>query len=74
MPVVGWNLLQRITADSLRVYETIHRAQKMNEESESVNIRPIRVHPCPIPRIQFWRRPNERPGIPPTDRRPAPLL
>jgi hypothetical protein len=47
MPVVGWNLLQRITADSLRVYETIHRAQKMNEESESVNIRPIRVYPCP---------------------------
>jgi tetratricopeptide (TPR) repeat protein len=36
MPVVDWNLLQRITADSLRVYETIHRAQKMNEESERI--------------------------------------
>jgi len=36
MPVVGWNLLQRITADSLRVYETIHRAQKMSEESERI--------------------------------------
>jgi hypothetical protein len=47
MPVVGWNLLQRITADSLRVYEAIRRAQKMSEESESVNIRPTRVYPCP---------------------------
>jgi tetratricopeptide (TPR) repeat protein len=36
MPVVGWNLLQRITADSLRVYEAIRRAQKMNEESERI--------------------------------------
>jgi hypothetical protein len=47
MSAVDRNLLQRITADSLRVYEAIRRAQKMNEESESVNIRPIRVYPCP---------------------------
>ena len=47
MSAVDWNLLQRITADSLRVYEAIRRAQKMNEESESVNIRPIRVYPYP---------------------------
>jgi len=36
MPVVDWNLLQRITADSLRIYETIHRAQKMSEETERI--------------------------------------
>jgi tetratricopeptide (TPR) repeat protein len=36
MPAVDWNLLQRITADSLRVYEAIRRAQKMSDETERI--------------------------------------
>jgi hypothetical protein len=36
MPVVDWNLLQRITADGLRVYEAICRTQKMSAETERI--------------------------------------
>jgi len=36
MFVVNWDVLQRITADSLRVYEAIHRAQKMSDEVERI--------------------------------------
>ena len=87
MPAVDWNLLQRITTDSLRVYEAVHRAQKMSDETERLlrlvedllrqaalaylTDQEIRI---PLPKIKHRRNPNERTKIPPTDRCPAPLL